>query len=139
MRISTAAELGIRGMAYLAANHQNGPVSMATICQEQKLPRQYMLKIFASLNRAGFVRTNRGKGGGFSLAHPPADISILDIIQAVEGPMALNFCQNKPSQCRWNSDDDNCPIRPLWDNLQEIVTEQLRAYHLDRVLSEQPD
>ena len=87
MRVSTAAELGIRGMAYLAQNYQNGPVPMAVICREQDLPRQYMLKIFGSLTRAGFVRTTRGKGGGFILGHPPADISILDIIEAVEGPL----------------------------------------------------
>ena len=130
MRISTAAELGIRGMTYLARQYRNGPVPMATICREQELPRQYMLKIFAALSRAGFVRTCRGKGGGFVLARPPAEISILNIMEAVEGPLALNFCQNKPSQCRW---DDDCPVRPLWDELQEIAFKKLGAFRLDRV------
>ena len=131
MRISTAAELGVRGMAYLARNYQNGPVPMATICREQRLPRQYMLKIFAALARAGYVRTSRGKGGGFVLAHPPADISILDIIEAVEGPLALNFCQSKPSRCRWHN--PNCPIKPLWDDLQQVISHKLGEFCLDRV------
>ena len=133
MRISTAAELGIRGMAYLAVNYQNGPVSMAKICQEQKLPRQYMLKIFAALGRAGFVRGNRGRGGGYALARAPGKISILDIIEAVEGPLALNFCQNRPSQCRWNN-DSKCRIRPMWEELQAITAKKLGQFHLDRVL-----
>ena len=133
MRVSTAAELGIRGMAYLAQNYQNGPVPMAIVCREQDLPRQYMLKIFAALSRAGFLRTTRGKGGGFVLAHPPADISILDIIEAVEGPLALNFCQSKPSRCRWDSHD--CPIQPLWNDLQEVTVQKLGEFRLDRVTS----
>ena len=131
MHISTAAELGVRGMAYLAQNYRNGPVPMATICREQDLPRQYMLKIFAALGRAGLVRTNRGKGGGFTLAHPPADISILNIIEAVEGPLAVNFCQSTPSRCRWESYD--CQIQPLWNDLQEITHRKLGEFRLDRV------
>ena len=68
MRMATAADLGIRSMAFLAQNYRNGPVPMATICQKQDLPRQYMHKIFAALGRAGLVHTKRGKGGGFILA-----------------------------------------------------------------------
>ena len=134
MRISTAAELGIRGMLYLAANYQNGPVPMGEICQEQKLPRHYMLKIFAALVRAGFVRGNRGRGGGYTLALNPGEISILDIIEAVEGPLALNRCQNKPSQCRWHTGDNTCQVRPVWDELQAITAKKLGEFHLDRVV-----
>lgn len=133
MRLSTAAELGIRGMIYLAANYQNGPVPMAKICREQELPRQYMLKIFSALGRAGFVRGNRGKGGGYSLAQPPGKISILDIIEAVEGPLALNFCQHNPSQCRWEN-NSKCPIHPMWTELQAITAQKLGEFRLDRVL-----
>lgn len=133
MRMSTAAELGVRGMAYLARNYNNGPVPMATICREQDLPRQYMLKIFSALARAGYVRTTRGKGGGFVLAHPPGDISILNIIEAIEGPLALNFCQNEPSRCRWDNPD--CPIKPLWDDLQQSTVRKLGEFRLDRAAS----
>ena len=132
MHISTAGELGIRGMVYLARHCGNGPVPMAKICEEQELPRQYMLKIFAALSRAGFVRTCRGKGGGFALAKPPVEISILEIMEAVEGPLALNFCQSEPSQCPRG---DDCPVRPLWDELQEITFRKLGAFRLDRVNS----
>ena len=121
-------------MVYLAVNYQNGPVPMVEICQEQKLPRQYMLKIFSALSRAGFVRGNRGRGGGYALARDPGEISILDIIEAVEGPLALNFCQNRPSQCRWNGNNHECRIRPMWDELQAITVKKLGEFHLDRVL-----
>ena len=136
MRLSTAAELGIRGMVYLARNYKSGPLPMTKICREQKLPRQYMLKIFASLGRSGFVRTTRGKGGGFVLGRPPEKISILDIIQAIEGPLVLNFCQSDPPACRW--DEDHCPIRPLWSELQEFTVSKLGGFSLDKV-NHQPD
>lgn len=121
-------------MVYLAENYQNGPVPMGQICQEQKLPRQYMLKIFAALGRAGFVRGNRGRGGGYTLARAPGKISILEIIEAVEGPLALNLCQNKPSQCRWNNNHHKCQVQPMWDELQAITVKKLGEFHLDRVL-----
>ena len=136
MRISTAADLGIRGMAFLAQNYRNGPVPMATICQEQGLPRQYTHKVFAALGRAGLVHTKRGKGGGFVLARPPADISILNIIEAIEGQLVLNSCQSNPPRCRWNSDD--CPIRPLWHELQGITSRKLAEFRLDRAVSASP-
>ena len=136
MRISTAAELGVRGMVYLAKQYRNGPIPMATICREQELPRQYMLKIFAALSRAGFVRTSRGKGGGFVLAQPPSEISILDIMQAVEGPLSLNFCQSEPSQCHHDKD---CLVRPLWDDLQDTAFKKLSEFRLDRAVANEAD
>ncbi len=68
------------------------------------------------------------------MARAPEEISILDIIEAVEGPLALNLCQNKPSQCRWRSDDDVCQVQPMWDELQAITAKTLGEFRLDRVL-----
>ncbi len=70
------------------------------------------------------------------MARAPGEISMLDIIEAVEGPLALNLCQNKPSQCRWNTDNDTCQVRPVWDELQAITAKRLGEFHLDRVLED---
>ena len=133
MHLSTAAELGIRGMAYLAVNYRKGPVPMSKICQEQKLPHQYMVKVFSALGRTNLVHSVRGRSGGFALTRPPKEISILDIIEAVEGPLALNLCQKRPSQCRWAT-DPKCQIRPMWNELQAITAKTLGKFHLDRLL-----
>ena len=133
MHLSTAAELGIRGMAYLAVNYHKGPVSMSKICQEQELPRQYMVKVFLALGRVNLVHSSRGRSGGFALTRSPEEISILDIIEAVEGPLALNLCQKRPSRCRWTNDSE-CQIHPMWDELQAITAKILGEFHLDRLL-----
>ncbi len=133
MHLSTAAELGIRGMAYLAVNYHKGPVTMSKICQEQDLPRQYMVKLFTALGRASLVHSRRGRSGGYTLTRSPEEISILDIIEAVEGPLALNLCQKRPSLCRW-SNDPECQIHPMWDELQAITAKILGEFYLDRLL-----
>ena len=129
MQLSMAAELAVRGSAVLAARHGNGPVSLKEICRSRNLARDYLTKIFVSLSRAGIVRAVRGKGGGFVLARRPDQISVLEVIEAVEGPLALNLCQHDPPQC----DEVDCPLRPVWQELQEVVRSKLSGVTLDLI------
>jgi Rrf2 family protein len=126
MKLSPAAEFAIRGATVLAENYGNGPVTLDTICTQRDLPKQYLVKIFAQVARAGLITPVRGKNGGYLLAKDPESVSLLDIIEAVEGPMVLNQCQGDDPQCG----EDNCPMRPVWDELQESVTRKLRNVSL---------
>jgi len=127
MKVSPAAELAIRGILVLAENGgMNGPVTLARICEERKLPRQYLAKIFGTLARAGLVTPIRGKRGGYELGRPAEEITILDVIEAVEGPIALNFCQHSPPKC----DNPRCALRPLWNELQKLLRERLGSVTL---------
>ena len=119
MELSTAGEYAIRGMLVLASRHGDGPVNLDEICRVRGLSksREYMTKIFGVLAKADLVTAVRGRGGGYRLARPPKDISLLDVIEAVEGPLALNLCQHDPPQCR----EPGCPVRPVWDDLQAKV------------------
>ena len=121
MRMTPAAEFAVRGLYVLADHDGNAPVTLATICEKRDLSRQYLAKIFGTLVRAGLIRAVRGKNGGYLLARSPDEISILDVIEAVDGPMALNFCQHTPPKC----DETDCPLRPVWADLQETVTARL--------------
>lgn len=121
MRLSPAAELAIRGTVVLASEYGNGPATLESICSRRDLPRQYLVKIFASLARAGLVTPVRGKNGGYLLARSPEQINLLQVIEAVEGPLALNYCQQNPSQC----DEQQCPIRSVWDELQDTMRTKL--------------
>ena len=126
MRLSAAAELAVRGVLIIAEHHGEGPVTLARICKQRHLPKQYLTKIFASLARAGLITPIRGKKGGYTLAREPDQISILDVIEAVEGPIALNFCQHNPPRC----DQEDCPLRAMWTELQGIVCKKLGAVTL---------
>lgn len=109
-------------------------MNLAAICEKRNLSRQYLAKIFGFLARAGLVTPVRGKNGGYVLARSPSDISILDIVEAVEGPIALNFCQSEPPKC----DELACPLRPVWAELQEIVATHLSAVTLQTLIDKCP-
>jgi len=127
MRLSPAAEFGIRGVAVLAEEYGRGPIPLEAICQRrQGLSREYLVKIFGSLVKAGIVRTVRGKKGGFLLAREPGDITLLEVIEAIEGRIALNYCQHEPPRC----DEVDCPLRKMWTELQHIVRDKLGSVTL---------
>lgn len=126
MNLSPAAELAVRGILVLAENHGGPPVTLETICKARDLSRQYLVKIFSSLTRAGLVIAVRGKKGGYLLSRSPGDISVLEVIEAVEGPVALNFCQHTPPRC----DQEDCRLRQVWTELQDTFKRTLSSVSL---------
>lgn len=131
MRLSPAAELAVRGVLVLAEHHGEGPVSLKTICTTRSLPKQYLVKLFALLAKADIVTPVRGKGGGFIMARDPKGITLLEVIEAVEGPIALNFCQHSPPKCEAGA----CSIRKVWSELQDIFKKKLDAVTVAQCLS----
>ena len=121
MKLSMAAELAVRGMITLCSHHGDGPVPLEEICRSRALPKDYMIKIFGTLGRANLVSAVRGKKGGYVLGRLPKEITLLDIVEAIEGPIAVNLCQYDPPRC----DQDNCAVRPIWTKLQKEVREAL--------------
>ncbi|KKK68026.1 hypothetical protein LCGC14_2948190 [marine sediment metagenome] len=130
MKLSMAAELAVRGIMVLTSRHGNGTVPMAEICRARDLPRDYMTRIFAMLSRANLVSSIRGKGGGYRLAREPDQITLLDVIEAVQGPLALNLCQQQPPQC----DEEDCPVEPVWRDLQQQVQVALKSKTLAQLV-----
>ena len=126
MRLSPAAELAIRGTIVLAEGYGEGPVNLDSICARRNLPKQYLVKLFASLARAGLISPVRGKHGGYLLMREPGQINILEIIEAVEGPIVLNYCLHEPPQC----DQEGCPMHEVWAQLQETIRDKLGSMTL---------
>ncbi|MHC4981843.1 MAG: RrF2 family transcriptional regulator [Planctomycetota bacterium] len=121
MKLTPAAELAVRGVSVLAEEYGRGPISLSEVCKRRDLARQYLVKIFGILSRAGLIVPVRGKRGGYMLARQPKDITLLEIIETVEGPLALNLCQYMPPRCS----ELDCPLRPVWQKLQRIVRNTL--------------
>ena len=134
MKLSLAAELALRGSLVLAERYGQGLVTLEAVCAARDLPRQYLTKIFASLARADLVTAVRGKRGGYRLNRPPERVTVLEIVEAVEGPIVLNFCQHKPPRC----DRKNCRVRPVWAQLQKIIRQKLGGLTLGQCLEEEP-
>jgi Rrf2 family protein len=123
-----AAELAVRGIVVLGERYGQGPLPLEDICQSRALPRQYLAKLFAMLARANLIEAVRGKGGGYILAKPPAKITLLQVIEAIEGPLALNLCQSDPPKC----EQAQCKIRHVWTALQQDMRRQLACRTLDQ-------
>jgi Rrf2 family iron-sulfur cluster assembly transcriptional regulator len=122
MKLTRGGEYGIRGVLYLA-QQDNGKVSMLSgIAKAQDVPPRFLAKIFQALAKAGIVKSHRGAKGGFSLARMPADVTMKDVIEAIEGPIFLNVCLMSPGEC---NRDKICPMHTVWEEAQKKMMEVL--------------
>lgn len=122
MKLTRGGEYGIRGVLYLA-QQDNGKVSMlSAIAKEQDVPPRFLAKIFQALAKAGVVKSHRGAKGGFSLARPATEITIKDVIEAVEGPIHLNVCLVAEGEC---GRDRFCSVHSVWGDAQAKMIDVL--------------
>lgn len=117
MIINQATDYGFRAVVYLAGQEPDQLVEAQAIAREVVIPMRFLLKIMPSLIKAGIVRSQRGAGGGYALARDPADISLLDILEAIEGPIRLNRCLLDPGLCSREAAPD-CKVHQALGEIQ---------------------
>ena len=96
MQLTRQADYAMRAVLYLATTPL---ANIREIAKAQFVPQEYLAKILQRLAKAGIVTTHRGVGGGISLARAPEKITLMDVIEAIEGPVALNRCFVRPGEC----------------------------------------
>ncbi len=99
MQFTKAEEYGVLGAVYLAGRGQANVTPLSQISEESDIPDKFLAKIFQSLSRAEIVRSHRGVQGGFTLAKDAADISVRDILEAIQGPYHLAKCTADRKVC----------------------------------------
>lgn len=114
-KLSKAAEYAIRGILYLSLKSDGETSDVEEVARAQDIPPAYLAKLFQSLARKGFIRSSRGPYGGFMLVKKPGEISVLEIIEAVEGPIFLNDCLIHKGVC---PRDEICPVHEIWGEAQ---------------------
>jgi len=129
MRLTTKGRYGLRAMVDLAQHHGRGPVPLKSIAERQAISEAYLEQLFATLRRAHLVRSIRGATGGYLLAQDPSQITVGDIIRALEGPVVPVDCLNEFSSeiCPRL---DLCPTRQVWVQLQEVINTTLDSINL---------
>ncbi len=132
MRITKQTDYAIRCVLYLSQNHSEVKV-VDEIARAKSIPKVFLAKILQKLARAGIVRSHRGVKGGFELAKRPKDISLLDVIEAIEGPVAMNICAIDKRMCNLSN---TCSVHPVWIKLREETERKLRRYNFERLLKE---
>lgn len=128
MRLSTKGRYGTRAMIDIAVHSAQGPTLMKDIAARQDIAPKYLDHILSSLRKAGLLKNIRGRGGGYVLARPAANITLRQIIEAVEGPLSPVECLENPSLCIRSA---VCPTRPVWMRLKQAMIEVLEATTLD--------
>ena len=133
MRLTTKGRFAVTAMIDLALNNGSGPVTLADISERQKISLSYLEQLFGKLRRRALVTSVRGPGGGYNLANPTDQVSVADIIIAVDEPIDATQCGGKEN-CK---DDKKCITHDLWTDLNNHIFEYLRAVKLSDLVAKQ--
>ena len=132
MQITRQADYALRAMIYLAKLDPTQRAATSQIAEEQRIPPSFLAKIISQLSIAGLIHTSRGARGGVSMARSPEEVSVLEVVEAIDGPISLNDCTGDPSACPFGED---CPLRPLWCETQAELIDRLRKTNFARFVS----
>jgi Rrf2 family transcriptional regulator, cysteine metabolism repressor len=112
MRLTAKSEYGVLASIDLACNYGEGPVSAREIAERRAIPPRFLEQLFVALRRAGIVSAVRGAKGGFILTRDPSQISVLDVVEALEGPLQTSVCDSgRESGCVKSG---TCAAAPVW-------------------------
>mgnify|MGYP000863675722 CR=1 FL=1 len=135
MLISTRGEYGLRAMMMLAAEYSGGPLPLRVIAEKEHLSAQYLEHLFRDLRNNGLVESFRGAKGGYKLAKSPEEITVGNVLWALEGTLAPMECVagEKEVQCRHT---DGCPTKFVWEKLKAAMDEVLDTTTLADILTQ---
>ena len=128
MQLTRAADYAVRVMIHLAGLPQGARVSRGDLSIAADCPEQFLAKVLQNLTRAGLVISHRGNTGGFELEEARRSASVLDVVEAVEGPLRLNICLTSDHACcrqAW------CPAHNVWQDAQDAMLGVLGQARID--------
>lgn len=133
MRLTTKGRFAVNAMIDLARNEEKGPVTLAAISERQDISVAYLEQLFSKLRRRNLVKSIRGPGGGYQLLRDPADISVADIVFAVDEPLDVTRCQGS-GNCRQSPKGNiECITHNLWASLNERIVDYLESVSLSEL------
>ncbi len=128
---STKGEYGVRLMVQLGRHYGTGPASLAEIAAEEDLPRAYLEQLVMSLRDAGLVTSTRGARGGYQLARRPEETKIVDVLRALEGPIAPMICASEDPEHGLQCDrTSSCTVNLLWVRIRDAIAGALDSMTL---------
>lgn len=132
MKISTKGRYGLRVLLDLAVNGTEGaPRMLKDVAQNQGISEKYLSRLVIDLRRAGLITSVRGAGGGYRLAKPPKMITILEVLEVMEGPITLLDCLNQTDSCERSN---HCPPRMLWSRINQKIRNVFEEFTLQDLL-----
>ena len=134
MKLSTRARYGTMALLDLALHEKEQPVPLKDIARRQQFSSQYLEHLVTPLIAAGILRSSRGARGGISLARSPRDIKLVEVVEILEGSIALVECVNSPELC---TRSESCATRDIWGELNRAMSEVLEATTLQDLAERQ--
>ena len=133
MQITRQADYALRAMLYLARNDKlDKKASTSQIAKDQEIPASFLAKIISQLSIAGLINTTRGASGGVILARDKKDITLLDVVEAIDGPINLNECTQNPNICTFG---ETCPLHSVWCEAQVELVNKLRSTTFEKLIA----
>ena len=130
MQITRGTDYAVRVMVHLAALPKGTRVPVTELARVGDAPASFVSKVLQQLVRAGMVASTRGMGGGFALAVHPAEVTLLDVVEAIEGPLQINLCLPGEHTCdrkTW------CSVHPVWVEAQVALKSVLSSASIERL------
>ena len=135
MKISTKGRYGLRILIDLATHDARKPRLIRDIAASQQISEKYISRLIIPLRQARLVRSVRGANGGFHLAKSPREITLLEILETMEGTVSIVDCVLKPEKCPRNS---LCPTRVIWTQLNDGIRDLMRTITLEQIIAACP-
>ena len=132
MKLSTRGRYGLRAAADLAVHAKEGPVSISSIAGRQNLSERYLEQLIARLKKAGIVKSIRGSSGGYVLTRPAGEISVGEILRALEGSMKVVDCPENGEAC---TNYDSCVTKYVWRRINDSINRTVDGMTLEEIIT----
>jgi len=132
MKISTKIRYGSRAMLELASRYGEGPIELKEIAKKENISLKYLEQVINPLRAAGLVKSIRGSKGGYSLAKPPSEICLYNVIETLEGPLNLLECLRDSKVCQ---KVPSCVTRDIWKEVSEAISKIFYSVTLEDMVN----
>ncbi len=136
MKISTKIRYGARAMLELAFRYGEGPIELKEIATKENISLKYLEQVINPLRAGGLVKAVRGSKGGYSLAKPPSEICLYDVIETLEGPLQLVDCLGDSKAC---SRVPSCVTRDIWKEVSDAISKICYSVTLEEMVNRKRD
>jgi Rrf2 family transcriptional regulator, cysteine metabolism repressor len=133
MMFTTKTEYGLRALVRLAKNKTKGPLSLMEISKLEHISRAYLEHIFKKLKEDDIVKSIKGAEGGYVLSREPKKIDLFEIVEALEGPLAVFYCMASDEN-KMTCSVKGCLTRKVWDELQITIIKTLKKFKLSDLI-----
>lgn len=131
MKLSTMGRYGLRTLMDIAEHQKEGAVTLQAIADRQELSQKYLWHVITPMKNAGLINVTRGAGGGYKLARDPKQISLLDILTAVEGKVCIVPCVHTSTSCKRSK---TCHAKTAWETVNDAICNSLKSMTLHSIM-----